>query len=73
MPRACYSSRFNLRFAQCVCFSGVLNSRTRFRLRARIMPIRASMVGPPRDTSNSASIAACHSGSAASCYGNAVM
>ena len=66
-------SRFNLRFAQCVRFSGTLNSCTRFRFRARMTPIRASMVGPSRDTSSSASIASCHAGSAASFFGRAVM
>ncbi|WP_342804323.1 hypothetical protein [Bradyrhizobium sp. CSA112] len=36
-------------------------------------PIRASIVGPLRDTSISASIAACHSGRADSFFGRPVM
>ena len=52
--------RFN-EFAEAVAFS------------ARMTPMRANIVGPPRSaTSMSASIAACHSGSAASFFGRPV-
>jgi hypothetical protein len=43
------------------------------RLSAFMTAIRASIVGPPRDTSISASIAACHSGRSDSVFGRAVM
>jgi hypothetical protein len=36
-----------------------LNTRSTFRFNARMTPMRANIVGPPRDTSISASIAAC--------------
>jgi hypothetical protein len=36
-------------------------------------PIRANIVGPPRDTNISASIAACHSGTADFFFGRLVM
>ncbi len=44
------------------------------RFNARMIPMRANIVGPPNSaTSISASIAACHSGDAASCFGSAMM
>jgi hypothetical protein len=52
----------------------VLNSFTRCRLIAFIIPILASIVGPPRSAINiSAVIAACHSGASCSAFGSFVM
>jgi hypothetical protein len=60
-------SRASLRWPQCFSFRKGSNTRSTCRFRALITPIRANMVGPPRlATSMSASMAACHSDSAAS-------
>jgi hypothetical protein len=68
-----YRSRASLRRPQRFSFRDGSNTRSACRFRALITPIRANMVGPPRSaTSMSASIAACHSGSAASFFGRPV-
>jgi hypothetical protein len=67
-------SRFNFRRPQCVSLRSGLNTRSTFRLRACITPMRANIVGPPSvTTSNSASIAACHSSASCSALGSLVM
>jgi len=50
-----------------------LNTRSTFRFRAFMTPIRAIIVGPLRDTSIRTSIAVCHSGRSDSFFGRLVM
>jgi hypothetical protein len=78
-PDSCYDpdgfllhrSRASLRLPQCFSLREESNTRSTCRFRALITPIRANMVGPPLSaTSMSASIAASHSGSAASFFGS---
>jgi hypothetical protein len=69
-----HRSRASLRLPQCFSFRDGSNTRSTWRFRALITPIRANMVGPPRSaTSMSASIAACHSGRSDSFFGRLVM
>src|SRR5438552_8082686 len=65
-PDRFHRSRASLRRPQWGSLRDGLNSRTRPRFNAFMMPIRANIVGPPLSaTSKSASTAACHSGASA--------
>jgi hypothetical protein len=66
-------SRLSVRFPQCFSLRDGLNTRSTFLFKALMTPMRASIVGPPRATSISASIAVCHSSASCSTFGSFVM
>jgi hypothetical protein len=70
-----HRSRFNFRFPQCLSsLRDVSNSRSTWRFNALMTPMRANIGGPSCSaTSNSASIAACHSSVSCSAFGSLVM
>src|SRR5882724_7994772 len=70
-PNGCHWSLFSFRFPQCVSLRDGLNTRSTFRFSARIIPMRAIMVGPLSSTTRSrASTAACHSSRSCSALGS---
>jgi hypothetical protein len=73
-PDCFHRSRASLRRSPVGSLRDGLNSRTWPRFNPFMTPIRANIVGSPSSTTNiNASIAACHSGSAASFFGSPVM
>jgi hypothetical protein len=66
-------SLLSFRFPQWESLRSGLNTRSTRRFSAFMTPIRASIVGPLRDTSIKTAIAACHSGRSDSFFGRLVM